>query len=136
MRRKANRMNFGDIQEDVMQNNMGFTLGQMKSGAPGGRIRAAQVDQKSRVRMSKALQKNLHRQNVTIGGGSTTVKKQVSGTVSTVTFTPVQGLEIVNPQTQEKKINEANAKYFGTTTGFMKLSQTPIPQVGKGVKFI
>lgn len=130
MRRKANRMTFGDIQEDVMQDNLGYTMGQMKSGAPGGRIRAAQVDQKSRARMSQKLQKNLQKQNATvIGGGSTTIKKQVAGTVSTVTFTPVQGIEIINPQAQEKKVAEANAKYFGTSTGFMKI-QTPLPGSG------
>ena len=33
-----------------------------------------------------------------VWGGNTTVHKQISGTVS-VAFTPMQGLEIVNPKT-------------------------------------
>lgn len=52
------------------------------------------------------------------------MKKQVSGTASSVAFTPLQGLEIVNPQAAEKKVNEANAKYFSNTSGFLKLQKT------------
>lgn len=36
----------------------------------------------------------------------------------------IQGLEIVNPQAAEKKINEANAKYFSNTAGFLKVKKT------------
>lgn len=52
LRRKANRMNFGELQEDIMQTDVGFTLGQAKSQslAGGGRIRASVVDNKTRVR--------------------------------------------------------------------------------------
>lgn len=51
LRKKQNRMNFGELQEDVLQDNIGFTLGQATSGANGGgRIRAAVVDNKTRVK--------------------------------------------------------------------------------------
>jgi hypothetical protein len=43
-------MNFGELQEDVMQDHIGFTLGQAVSGSAGGRIRAAVVDNRTRVR--------------------------------------------------------------------------------------
>lgn len=96
---------------------MGYTRGTIgKTGT--GRIRLPQVDEKTKVRISKTLQKNLQKQQ--IWGGSTTVKKQISGTASSVAFTPLQGLEIVNPQAAEVKVNEANAKYFSNTSGFMK----------------
>jgi U4/U6 small nuclear ribonucleoprotein PRP31 len=53
LRKKTNRMNFGELQEDVMQTHIGFTLGQAKSEtiAGGGRIRASVIDQKTRVRL-------------------------------------------------------------------------------------
>ena len=35
----------------------------------------------------------------------------------------LQGLEIVNPQAAEKKVNEANAKYFSNTAGFLKVKK-------------
>ncbi|KAK5645571.1 hypothetical protein RI129_006871 [Pyrocoelia pectoralis] len=117
-RKHANRMNFADIEDDAYQEDLGYTRGTIgKSGA--GRIRLPQVDEKTKVRISKTLQKNLQKQHA--WGGSTTVKKQVSGTASSVAFTPLQGLEIVNPQAAEVKVNEANAKYFSNTSGFVKL---------------
>lgn len=83
-----------------------------KSGT--GRIRMPQLDEKTKVRISKTLQKNLQKQQV--WGGSTTVKKHVSGTASSVAFTPLQGLEIVNPQAAERAND--SAKYFSNTSGF------------------
>ncbi|XP_058800288.1 U4/U6 small nuclear ribonucleoprotein Prp31 [Phymastichus coffea] len=120
-RKQANRMNFADIETDAYQEDLGYTRGTIgKSGA--GRIRMPQVDEKTKVRISKTLQKNLQKQQQ--WGGSTTVKKQISGTASSIAFTPLQGLEIVNPQAAEKKVNEANAKYFSNTSGFFKVKKT------------
>lgn len=34
-----------------------------------------------------------------------------------------QGLEIVNPQAAEKKVQEANAKYFSSTASFVKVEK-------------
>ncbi|XP_049780622.1 U4/U6 small nuclear ribonucleoprotein Prp31 [Schistocerca cancellata] len=121
-RKQANRLNFADIEDDAYQEDLGYTRGTIgKTGT--GRIRLPQVDEKTKVRISKTLQKNLQKQQQ-VWGGSTTVKKQVSGTASSVAFTPLQGLEIVNPQAAEKKINEANAKYFSNTSGFIKIQKT------------
>lgn len=56
LRRKANRMNFGELQEDVIQDNVGFSLGQAISGpSSGGRIRTAVVDPKTRARWVSTL---------------------------------------------------------------------------------
>lgn len=119
-RKHANRMNFAEIEDDAYQEDLGYTRGTIgKAGT--GRIRLPQVDEKTKVRISKTLQKNLQKQQ--IWGGSTTVKKQISGTASSVAFTPLQGLEIVNPQAAETNANESNAKYFSNTSGFLKLDK-------------
>lgn len=105
-RKHANRMNFADvsfdhffvicllylsvlqIEDDAYQEDLGYTRGTIgKAGT--GRIRLPQVDEKTKVRISKTLQKNLQKQQH-VWGGSTTVKKQVSGTASSVAFTPLQ----------------------------------------------
>ncbi len=52
-----------------------------------------------------------------------TMKSQVSGTASSVAFSAVQGLEIVNPHAAEKRVQEANAKYFSNQSGFLKVSK-------------
>lgn len=107
------------IEEDAYQDDLGYTRGTIgKAGT--GRIRLPQVDEKTKVRISKTLQKNLQKQQVF--GGSTTVRKHVSGTASSVAFTPLQGLEIVNPQAAEKPI-DADAKYFSNTSGFLSVGK-------------
>lgn len=56
-------------------------------------------------------------------GGKSTVRSQVSGTASSVAFTPLQGIEIVNPKAAEKRVQEANAKYFSNQTGFFQVKK-------------
>ena len=65
------------------------------------------------------LQRSLQQSQVM--GGQTTVRRAVSGTASSVAFTPLQGLEIVSPQAVEKKVE--NAKYFSSTAGFLKVKK-------------
>lgn len=109
----------GQIDEDAYQDDLGYSRGTIgKAGT--GRIRLPQVDEKTKVRISKTLQKNLQKQQVY--GGSTTVRKQISGTASSVAFTPLQGLEIVNPQAAEKS-TDTNAKYFSNTSGFLSVGK-------------
>lgn len=123
MAKAANRMSFGEIEEDAYQDDLGFTMGTLGSKAKSGRIRGPVVDSKTKARISKTLQMKVQKQNNQVWGGSTTVKKQIAGTASSVAFTPLQGLEIVNPQAAEKKVQEANNKYFSTTAGFLKLNK-------------
>jgi len=125
MRKQANRMNFGEIEEDVYQNDLGYSRGNIGKGGIGSGIRAAQIDERTKVRVSQTLKRNLQKEQATFGGAST-VKKHISGTASSVAFTPLQGLEIVNPNANEKKVDEANAKYFSPSASFMKV-KTPMP---------
>lgn len=120
LRKQANRLNFAEIEDDAYQEDLGYSRGTIgKTGT--GRIRMAQVDEKTKVRISKTLQRNMQKQQG--WGGSSTVRKQVSGTASSVAFTPLQGLEIVNPQAAEKSGIESN-KYFSNTAGFVKIQKT------------
>lgn len=124
-RKQQNRMNFGEIEEDEYQNDLGYNRGNIGKGGTGGGIRMAQIDERTKVRVSQTLKRNLQKEQAT-WGGSTTVKKHVSGTASSVAFTPLQGLEIVNPQAAEKRVDEANAKYFSPSAAFVKV-KTPMP---------
>lgn len=119
IRKQANRMSFGEIEEDAYQEDLGFSLGHLgKSGS--GRIRQAQVNEATKARISKTLQRTLQKQSMVYGGKST-VRDRSSGTASSVAFTPLQGLEIVNPQAAEKKVGEANQKYFSSMAEFLKV---------------
>lgn len=121
IRKHANRMTFAEIEDDAYQEDLGFSLGQLgKSGS--GRVRQAQVNDSTKARISKSLQRTLQKQSMTYGGKST-VRDRSSGTSSSVAFTPLQGLEIVNPQAAEKKVAEANQKYFSNMAEFVKVKQ-------------
>eukprot|EP00088_Acartia_fossae_P068978 TRINITY_DN887_c0_g1_i10.p1 TRINITY_DN887_c0_g1~~TRINITY_DN887_c0_g1_i10.p1 ORF type:complete len:521 (+),score=164.32 TRINITY_DN887_c0_g1_i10:49-1563(+) len=119
LRKQANRMAFGELADDEYQSDLGATRGNIgKGGVAGGGIRMAQVDERTKVRISQTLKKNMQKQQAVWGGMSSIGRKATSGTASSVAFTPVQGLEIVNPLAAEKKVDEANAKYFSATSGF------------------
>nr|XP_006643230.1 PREDICTED: U4/U6 small nuclear ribonucleoprotein Prp31 [Lepisosteus oculatus] len=121
IRKHANRMTFAEIEDDAYQEDLGFSLGQLgKSGS--GRVRQAQVNEATKARISKSLQRTLQKQSMVYGGRST-VRDRSSGTSSSVAFTPLQGLEIVNPQAAEKKVAEANQKYFSNMAEFLKVKR-------------
>jgi len=127
LRKQANRMTFGELEEDLYQNDLGYTRGNIGKGGIGGAVRAAQVDERTKVRISQTLKKNMQKQQA-VWGGATSIKgsdaktrRIVSGMASSVAFTPVQGLEIMNPAAAEAKVNAANQKYFSATSGFLSV---------------
>ncbi|KAI6178310.1 Pre-mRNA-processing factor 31 [Aphelenchoides besseyi] len=130
LRKKANRMNFGELQEDIMQDNIGFTLGQVKSEslAGGGRIRASVVDNKTRIKMSQKLQRQLERRQ---HGGMTSLKSKASGTMSSISITPIQGIEVISMtplDVTKSSGSSTNSSYFDSTSNFMKV-KTPMPNL-------
>ncbi|KAK5160036.1 U4/U6-U5 snRNP complex subunit prp31 [Recurvomyces mirabilis] len=153
LRKAQNRMVFGQEEKEV-----GFgesTMGMGMIGAKDdGRIRATQIDQRTRAKLSK---KNPGWGGATpvggtstslrsFGGGANTIsslksaglrssgvgsglKTQVGnagGTMSTVAFTPVQGLELVDPRRRaenERKRKAEEDRWFqgGTFTAVGKV---------------
>lgn len=82
-------MNFGELEEDLYQNDLGYTRGNIGKSGIGGGIRMAQIDERTKVRISQTLKKNMQKQQAT-WGGTTSIKKHISGTASSVAFTPLQ----------------------------------------------
>jgi U4/U6 small nuclear ribonucleoprotein PRP31 len=127
IRKQANRLTFGEIEEDAYQDDLNFSTGQIGKSS-NGRIRAAQVDSKTKARISQKLQKTIQKQNAATAqwGGTTTVKRAIgsataAGTASSVAFTPLQGLEIINPNAVEKGIE--SQKYFNSSNSFSKVKK-------------
>jgi len=122
IRKQANRMTFGEIEEDAYQDDLNFSTGQIGK-ASSGRVRAAVVDSKTKARISQKLHKTIQKQN-NQWGGTTTVKKTIAGTASSVAFTTLQGLEIVNPNAREKDaLGTDSQKYFSASGGFSRVSK-------------
>ena len=67
------------------------------------------VETKSTVHLSKRTRKAL----------SASSSTAVDGSVSSLVFTPVQGIELVNPNAAKERVTEANNTWFSNNTGFM-----------------
>jgi len=105
LRKQTNRVAFG-MQEQEEIGLSGKTLGMI--GRASGKVRLSAQDK-------GILKKNSKKFGIT---GAT------SGLSSSLAFTPVQGLELTNPDAAKaaaQKIKEANEKYFGTASTFARL---------------
>ncbi|XP_027549480.1 U4/U6 small nuclear ribonucleoprotein Prp31-like, partial [Neopelma chrysocephalum] len=76
------------IEEDAYQEDLGFSLGHLgKAGS--GRVRQTQVNEATKARISKTLQRTLQKPSIVYRGKST-IRDCLSGTASSIAFTPLQ----------------------------------------------
>ena len=94
---------------------MGLDFGLL--GKEGGNLRATQKKEKQ----AKVSQKR--RKMIQMSSGAT------NGLSSSLVFTPVQGIELANPEMMQGKVDAANAKWFSESSGF----QSALPQSKPGL---
>lgn len=117
LRKMQNRMEFGKQEEEAMGYDESVGLGMIHSSA-SGRIRAQGAEDRSKSRMSKANKNRLAALKTASGaGGMSSVLRGglVDGTASSLSFTPVQGIELVDPSRQStagRAQGVENAKWF------------------------
>lgn len=115
MQKLKNRMEFGVEEEEVMgygeSQGLGM-LGQNHSGPGAGRIRAAQQNNRNRGKVS-------NRKAALLAQYGSSSGLATAGTASSIAFTPVQGIELVDPNAAAARVKAANEKYFGSG-GFFK----------------
>ena len=109
VQKETNRMGFGDKSYEYGDSSMGRDLGMLgKSGS--GKVRMV-------ARKESKLGQNKRLKVTSLSGGAT------NGLASSLVFTPVQGLELVNPDAQAEeraqKVAQANASWFSADSGFM-----------------
>ena len=88
---------------------MGMTLGMLDS-KDGGNLRQAVEKKKMRQANTKASRKKAAQMSRSNG--------TTSGLVSSMVFTPVQGLELVNPDAVKDRVKDANRNWFSQDAGF------------------
>ncbi|KAG9008896.1 U4/U6-U5 snRNP complex subunit prp31 [Tulasnella sp. JGI-2019a] len=124
LRKLQNRMAFGEAEEEVGAFDETKGLGML--GSATGKVRANAVDSRSRAKMSKSnrLRTQVLNRAAAQSQGST------SGTATSLVFTPVQGLELVNPgaAAAAARVKAANDRWFANNTGTFSI----IPQQGQG----
>lgn len=142
LRTQQNRMAFGKEEREVGFGEDTVGLG-MIGQQNDGRIRGTQVDRRTMAKLSKknpgwggsGLQSSLNTGGANtslrtfgMGGNATSLRAQGlrtsgigqgAGTASSIAFTPVQGLELVDPKVQaelKRKREAENAGYFSSGT--------------------
>jgi len=107
MMKQANRRAFSVESGEYGDDSMGLTLGMLDT-KEGGAMRKTVEKRKMRQSNTKASRKRA----VQMSSGAT------DGLASSMVFTPVQGLELVNPDAQRERVRQANAKWFADDAGF------------------
>lgn len=156
LRKQQNRMAFGKEEQEVGYGAGDSTKGLGMMGQQDGRLRTAQIDQRTRAKLS-AKSKGWGGASSLVSGGASSLKglagaggmgnislaaskglrtsgvgtslNSTAGTVSSLAFTPMQGLELVDPELQSKlkrKRQEEEDRYFkgGTFTQLTAPSQS------------
>ncbi|CAG8692191.1 4137_t:CDS:10, partial [Funneliformis mosseae] len=98
LRKAQNRMAFGVAEDET--GSFDKTKGLGLIGQNSGKIRASVADPRVKAKAPKRHQ--------FMGSSGAT-----SGLSSSLAFTPVQGIELINPEEAQKKVKEANDRYFG-----------------------
>ncbi|KAM0791218.1 hypothetical protein ACM66B_005699 [Microbotryomycetes sp. NB124-2] len=102
LQKQQNRMAFGQAEEEAGVFDETRGLGMI--GSSSGRVRAETGEAKSKAKMSKMSKGRL------ASIKSTTAA--TSGLATSLAFTPVQGLELVDPGKLRNKVADANARWF------------------------
>lgn len=110
LQKAANRMTFGQAEEEIMAYDETVGLGQAGLRAGGG-VRSLRVDGKTRAKMSKGTASRVNRMNA-----AATSRPEVSGLASSLNFTPAQGIELIDPNRLAKKRKEEEDRWFSSGT--------------------
>ncbi|GAA5901091.1 U4/U6-U5 snRNP complex subunit PRP31 [Sporobolomyces salmoneus] len=102
LRKQQNRLKFGEAEEEV--GAFDETRGMGMVGSSSGHVRANAGEARSKAKLSKSAKGRLA--SIKTSGTAT------SGLATSLAFTPVQGLELVDPSKLRSKVDDANAKWF------------------------
>ncbi|OAY65833.1 U4/U6 small nuclear ribonucleoprotein Prp31 homolog [Ananas comosus] len=113
MRKLANRMQFGVPEESSLGDGLGEGYG-MLGQAGSGKLRVSVAQNKLAAKVAKKFKEKLY------GSSGAT-----SGLTSSLAFTPVQGIELTNPQAHGNLLGSGiQSTYFSETGTFSKIKRT------------
>eukprot|EP00940_MAST-03C_sp_MAST-3C-sp2_P003548 g3548.t1 len=120
IRKQQNRIIFDDRNDEYGDSAMGRTFGALGKGGVAGSLRILKTD-KSKGSNKQQQRRQLMRKVGNLGSSGAT-----SGLTSSLAFTPVQGIELPDPELQRRRarqLEEANASYFSDTASFVRTSK-------------
>lgn len=125
MRAQHNKMGFGPSSGgEYGDSAMGLDAG-MIGAKDSGKLRSTLKKEVSLMSKKQKIKGGGSGRTGYAGGGhnassaSVIRSSGVGGSVSSLAFTPVQGIELVNPKAAADRVKEANTKWFNQASGFM-----------------
>mmetsp|Transcript_7347 Transcript_7347/g.9797 ORF Transcript_7347/g.9797 Transcript_7347/m.9797 type:complete len:526 (-) Transcript_7347:298-1875(-) len=104
VRKELNRRSFAKLDSEYSDDAMGYEFGML--GKAGSRLRAPpKKEQKQKLKAQRRV--------ANLSSGAT------NGLASSLVFTPVQGIELVDPSAASERVKNANKKWFDDSSGFM-----------------
>jgi U4/U6 small nuclear ribonucleoprotein PRP31 len=92
---------------------MGRSMGMLEPSTDGGgNIRKTSEKRKMTQANTKASRKRDAHMKLAASSGNT------NGLASSMVFTPVQGMELVDPDANRNRVKDANRKWFSDNAGF------------------
>lgn len=112
--KQANTRAFSTQAGEYGDDAMGRTVGLLESSAEaGGALRKNTAEKrKMKYANSRASRKKAAQMNTRAASVNT------NGLASSMVFTPVQGMELINPDAAKDRVKEANRKWFSDNAGF------------------
>jgi U4/U6 small nuclear ribonucleoprotein PRP31 len=112
MMKQANTRAFSAQAGEYGDDAMGLTRGLLDTTevSAGGALRKTTEKRKMKYANTKASRKR---------ASQTNARASTSGLASSMVFTPVKGMELVNPDASKERVKEANRKWFGDNAGFL-----------------
>lgn len=123
LKKQANRMLFNQAEDEFIDGDEAIGLGAIgKDGS--GRLRALAAQQKQKLSAKAAKKHGLHRNYGAASGIAT------SGLSSSLAFTPIQGIELVNPDQVHQRVKDSERSgtesYFSELSGFKSSVVVPM----------
>jgi U4/U6 small nuclear ribonucleoprotein PRP31 len=110
MMKQANTRAFSSQVGEYGDDAMGLTMGMLDTDG-GGAVRKTTEKRKMGHANTKASRKRQVQMATSAANAS-------NGLASSMVFTPVQGMELIDPQAREKRVVEANKMWFSKSAGF------------------
>jgi len=111
MMKQANTRAFSAQSGEYGDDAMGLTMGLLDTAdvSAGGALRKTTEKRKMKFANTKASRKR---------AAQMAASSNTNGLASSVVFTPVQGMELVDPDAAKERVREANKKWFNDNAGF------------------
>jgi U4/U6 small nuclear ribonucleoprotein PRP31 len=117
MMKQANTRAFSAQSGEYGDDAMGLTLGLLDTAdlTAGGALRKnATVAEKKKMKYANTRESRKRMDAMNNAAN----KKNTSGMASSMVFTPVQGMELINPDASKVRVKEANRMWFHENAGF------------------